>query len=77
MLENFHQTTPWLYAEATRGLGIPLRRHSVVGIEDSGAGVLSILLAGFALNSWWQIVDSGTQSLCTHFDDTRQISSAK
>lgn len=41
---------PWLYAEAARvGLGIdPSRRHKVVGIEDSGAGVVSIRLAGFA-----------------------------
>ena len=32
---------PWLYAEAARvGLGIPFEeRESVVGIEDSGAGV--------------------------------------
>ena len=65
---------PWLYAEAARvGLGIPFEeRHSVVGIEDSGAGVLSILLAGFAPLGirGGNIVDSGTQSLCTHFDDT-------
>jgi beta-phosphoglucomutase-like phosphatase (HAD superfamily) len=41
---------PWLYAEAARvGLGIPPeRRHRVIGMEDSGAGVLSIRLAGFA-----------------------------
>ena len=41
---------PWLYAEAARvGLGIgPSRRHKVIGIEDSGAGVVSIRLAGFA-----------------------------
>lgn len=40
---------PWLYAEAARvGLGIePERRHSVIGIEDSSAGVVSIRLAGF------------------------------
>lgn len=64
---------PWLYAEAARvGLGIPFEeRHSVVGIEDSGAGVLSILLAGFAPLgiSGGNIVESGTQSLCTHYDD--------
>ncbi len=41
---------PWLYAEIARiGLGItPSRRHKVVGIEDSGAGVASVRLAGFA-----------------------------
>ena len=41
---------PWLYAEAARvGLGIePTQRHRVAGIEDSGAGVVSICLAGFA-----------------------------
>ncbi|AXA36679.1 hypothetical protein BRCON_1902 [Candidatus Sumerlaea chitinivorans] len=40
---------PWLYAEtATVGLGIPRERaHRVVGIEDSGAGVVAIRLAGF------------------------------
>jgi beta-phosphoglucomutase len=42
---------PWLYAETARvGLGLdPARRHKVVGIEDSGAGVVSIRLAGFAV----------------------------
>ncbi len=41
---------PWLYAETARvGLGIPFeRRHKVIGIEDSAAGVVSIKLAGFA-----------------------------
>ena len=41
---------PWLYAEAARvGLGIPFEeRESVVGIEDCGAGVCAIRLAGFA-----------------------------
>lgn len=41
---------PWLYAETARvGLGIsPSQRHRVIGIEDSGAGVVSIRLAGFA-----------------------------
>jgi len=41
---------PWLYAEAARvGLGIaPRRRAHCVGLEDSGAGVCSIRLAGFA-----------------------------
>jgi beta-phosphoglucomutase-like phosphatase (HAD superfamily) len=42
---------PWLYAETARvGLGIPPeRRHKVIGMEDSAAGVLSLRLAGFAV----------------------------
>jgi beta-phosphoglucomutase-like phosphatase (HAD superfamily) len=42
---------PWLYAETARvGLAIPpARRHKVIGLEDSSAGVLSIRLAGFAV----------------------------
>jgi len=41
---------PWPYAEAARlGLGIgPEERPHCFGIEDSGAGVCSIRLAGFA-----------------------------
>ncbi len=41
---------PWLYAETARvGLGIPFeRRHHVIGLEDSSAGVVSIKLAGFS-----------------------------
>lgn len=41
---------PWLYAETARvGLGIdPSRRHKVIGMEDSGAGIVSIRLAGFS-----------------------------
>ncbi len=40
---------PWLYAECSRvGLGIPFENRSrVVGIEDSAAGICSLLLAGF------------------------------
>jgi beta-phosphoglucomutase-like phosphatase (HAD superfamily) len=64
---------PWLYAETARvGLGIPFEeRHSVVGIEDSGAGVVSILLAGFAPIGigGGNINESGTKSLCTHYED--------
>lgn len=59
---------PWLYAETARvGLGIPFdERYSVVGIEDSGAGISSIVLAGFsALGiSGGNIEESGTQDLC-------------
>jgi len=41
---------PWLYAEtAYVGLGVDkARRERVIGLEDSGAGVISIRLAGFA-----------------------------
>lgn len=64
---------PWLYAEAARvGLGIPFEeRNRVVGIEDSGAGVVSILLAGFSPIGigGGNIVDSGTKSLCTYYED--------
>lgn len=64
---------PWLYAEACRvGLGLEFgRRHSVVGIEDSGAGVCSIRLAGFACfgMAGGNIRDSGTQALCTGYGE--------
>lgn len=64
---------PWLYAETARvGLGIPFEdRHSVVGIEDSGAGVVSILLAGFVPLGigGGNIIDSGTKGLCTHYEE--------
>ena len=41
---------PWLYAETARvGLGLDAsRRRRVIGMEDSGAGVVAIRLAGFA-----------------------------
>jgi beta-phosphoglucomutase-like phosphatase (HAD superfamily) len=64
---------PWLYAEAARvGLGIPFEeRHRVVGLEDSGAGVVSILLTGFAPIGLGggNIIDSGTKSLCAHCEE--------
>jgi beta-phosphoglucomutase-like phosphatase (HAD superfamily) len=59
---------PWLYAEAYRvGLGIPFEeRDSVVGIEDSGAGVCAIRLAGLAPIgiAGGNIEQSGTRGLC-------------
>ena len=62
---------PWLYAETARvGLGIPFEdRHSVVGIEDSGAGVCSIRLAGYPTIGigGGNIIESGTQELCCHY----------
>lgn len=59
---------PWLYAETMRvGLGIPFeRRHHVIGIEDSSAGVVSIRLAGacaIGLNDG-NIKEAGVEPLC-------------
>lgn len=58
---------PWLYAETARiGLGIePSCRNSVIGMEDSSAGIVSIRLAGFAaigINGG-NIKDSGVRPL--------------
>lgn len=62
---------PWLYAETcTVGLGIKEEdRDSVVAIEDSGAGVCSIRLAGFYTIgiSGGNIVSSGTKGLCDYY----------
>ena len=62
---------PWLYAETCRvGLGIEFAdRHSVVGIEDSGAGVVSIRLAGYTTIgiAGGNITESGTLGLCDHY----------
>ncbi|MEI6667569.1 MAG: HAD family hydrolase [Acidobacteriota bacterium] len=62
---------PWLYAELCRiGLGIPFdQRHHVVGIEDSGAGVCAIRLAGFSPIgiAGGNILQSGTRALCDHY----------
>ncbi|NPV65553.1 MAG: HAD family phosphatase [Anaerolineae bacterium] len=65
---------PWLYAETSRvGLGIPFEARSrVVGIEDSGAGICAIRLAGFAPIglSGGNIIKSGTRALCSHYCDS-------
>ena len=62
---------PWLYAEVCRvGLGIPFEeRDHVVGIEDSGAGVCAIRLAGFAAigMAGGNIMESGARALCTAY----------
>jgi beta-phosphoglucomutase len=62
---------PWLYAEAFRvGLGMDFaERNSVVGIEDSGAGICSIRLAGLPTIglAGGNIIRSGTQSLCNFY----------
>ncbi len=62
---------PWLYAETFRvGLGLNFEeRHSVVGIEDSGAGICSIRLAGITAIgvAGGNILESGTRFLCDHY----------
>lgn len=64
---------PWLYAEAARvGLGIDFaNRHSVIGIEDSAAGICSIRLAGFSAIgiAGGNIIESGTQELCHQYSE--------
>jgi beta-phosphoglucomutase-like phosphatase (HAD superfamily) len=65
---------PWLYAELARvGLGIPFEsRNRVVGIEDSGAGVCAIRLAGFPTIGFagGNINESGTRALCGFYCET-------
>ncbi len=62
---------PWLYAEVARiGLGLDFAdRNSIVGIEDSGAGVCSIRLAGYPTIGIadGNIISSGTQALCDYY----------
>ena len=61
---------PWLYAEtAAVGLNVPFeRRHKVVGVEDSSAGVASIKLAGFSCigMSGGNIEQAGMAELCDY-----------
>ncbi|WP_269524565.1 HAD family hydrolase [Coraliomargarita parva] len=65
---------PWLYAEtACVGLGIdPSKSHKVVGMEDSGAGLVSIRLSGFAAIGigGGNIAGSGKHLLCDYAADT-------
>ena len=62
---------PWLYAEtANVGLGVPFSERSrVVGIEDSGAGVCSVRLAGFTTIGLGggNIESSGAKDFCQHY----------
>jgi beta-phosphoglucomutase len=62
---------PWLYAETARlGLGIEFaNRAHVLGMEDSGAGVVSVRLAGFAAIGMAEgnIIESGTKGLCSAY----------
>lgn len=68
-------------AEAARiGLGIEFdNRHAVIGIEDSGAGVVAIRLAGFAAIGMQEgnIEKSGTKRLlhsyCPDFNEVLKI----
>lgn len=61
---------PWLYAETARvGLGIPFeRRHKVIGIENSSAGVVSIKLASFSCVgiSGGNIEQAGVGDMCDY-----------
>jgi beta-phosphoglucomutase len=55
------------------GLGIPFEaRNSVLGIEDSGAGVCAIRLAGFPTvgMAGGNIIESGTRALCQYYCDS-------
>lgn len=72
---------PWLYAETcTVGLNIPeSERQHVLGIEDSGAGICAIRLAGYAPIGieGGNIEGSGTKALCSYyckdFDEILQL----
>lgn len=65
---------PWLYAETSRvGLGVEFSdRNSIIGIEDSGAGVCAIRLAGFPTIGigGGNIIESGTKALCDYYCET-------
>jgi beta-phosphoglucomutase-like phosphatase (HAD superfamily) len=62
---------PWLYAEACRvGLDIPPEeREQVIGIEDSGAGVCAIRLAGYYTVgiAGGNIRESGAEGMCHRY----------
>lgn len=64
---------PWLYAETARvGLNMPFeRRHKVIGLEDSSAGVVSVRLGGFACIGigGGNIDQAGVGDLCTYRAD--------
>jgi len=64
---------PWLYSETCIvGLGIGFEgRHGVIGIEDSGAGVCSVRLAGYTAVgiSGGNIIESGTKAVCNYYED--------
>ena len=62
---------PWLYAETCSvGLNIPFEdRCHVLGIEDSGAGVCSVRIAGYNTIGYdgGNIKSSGTSCMCGHY----------
>ena len=64
---------PWLYAETSIvGLGMKFSdRNRVIGIEDSGAGVCSVRLAGYTTVGigGGNILESGTRGVCQHFEE--------
>ena len=63
---------PWLYSETSIvGLGEAFKdRNHVVGIEDSGAGVCSVRLAGYTTIgiAGGNIEESGTKAVCTYYE---------
>ncbi|MCL1857769.1 MAG: HAD family phosphatase [Oscillospiraceae bacterium] len=65
---------PWLYSETCIvGLGINFdERDSVIGIEDSGAGVCSVRLAGYTTIgiAGGNIIESGTRAVCDYFEES-------
>jgi beta-phosphoglucomutase len=65
---------PWLYSETcVVGLGAAFEdRDHVVGIEDSGAGVCSVRLAGYTTIgiAGGNIVDSGTKAVCNYYENS-------
>lgn len=72
---------PWLYSETSIvGLGSAFAdRNHTIGIEDSGAGVCSVRLAGYTTIgiAGGNIEESGTKAVCTYyeqnFDDIMKI----
>jgi len=60
---------PWLYSEAMHALHVT--RNEVLGMEDSGAGVLSLVTAGIPAIGigGGNIVSGGEKGLCSLFFD--------
>jgi beta-phosphoglucomutase-like phosphatase (HAD superfamily) len=62
---------PWLYSESgIVGLGIPFEeRGHVIGVEDSGAGVCALRLAGyFTIGlAGGNIIESGARGMCNAY----------
>lgn len=63
---------PWLYSETSIvGLGSAFAdRNHTIGIEDSGAGVCSVRLAGYTTIgiAGGNIEESGTKAVCTYYE---------